>query len=145
MKKYNSIIKYTSINAGIYILNSILTYFFSYVVVLHLLCFITVIIIIDAVNLQYQYNLLELKYDNIKTRNTIEYDLISIKNKIDILLNTDNKTNENHIINIDIKESDFNYNLAKKALGCSKSLSFIKKSPPKNEELSPITVPKLVK
>ena len=145
MKNYNNIIKYTTINAGIYILNSILTYFFSYVVVLHLLCFITVIVIVDAVNLQYQYNLLELKYDKLKTKDMIEYDLIAIKTKLDILLTTDNKTNENHIINIDIKDSDFNYKLARNALGCSKSLSFIKKSPPKNEELSPIIVPKLVK
>lgn len=145
MKYNNNIIKYTTINAGIYILNSILTYFFSYIVVLHVLCFIIVIVIVDAVNLQYHFNLLELKYDNLKTKNTIEYDLMTIKNKIDILLNTDNKTNENHIINIDINESDFNYKLARRALGCSKSLSFIKKSPTKTEELSPITIPKLVK
>jgi len=124
--KYNNIIKYTSINAGIYILNSILTYFFTYVIVLHILCFITVIVIVDAVNLQHHYNLLELKYEDLKNKNSNEYDLISIKNKIDILLTADNKTNENHIINIDINNNDFNYKLAKKALGCSKSLSFVK-------------------
>jgi len=138
MKYY--IIKYASINAGIYILNSILTYFFTYVVVLHLLCFITVIVIVDAFHLQYQFNLLELKYNDLNNKNLIEYDLISIKNKIDTLLTTDNKTNENHIINIDIKDSDFNYKSAKKALGCSKSLSFVRRSPKKDEEVSPITV-----
>lgn len=141
--KYNNIIKYTSINAGIYILNSILTYFFTYVIVLHILCFITVIVIVDAVNLQHHYNLLELKYEDLKNKNSIEYDLISIKNKIDILLTADNKTNENHIINIDIKDSDFNYKLAKKALGCSKSLSFVKRSPKKEEELSQMIVPNI--
>ncbi len=140
---YHNLIKYASINVSIYLINSLLSYFMSYILILHLLSFIIVIVVIDAIIIQNDLKILEIKYKEMKSNNNIEYDLMIIKNKLDIILN-ENKTNENHIINIDIKDTDFNYGLAKKALVCSKSLSFIKKSPKiKDENPSQIIIPNI--
>ncbi len=156
MKYY--LIKLTSINIGIYTLNLILTSIFSIQVALHLMGFITIIIFFDAVIAQNDLKILEIKYNNLLRYNDVQKDLNIIKTKLDLLtseinihlLDTKSEFSKNEIdINININNknnnnnNDFNYELARKALTKSKSLSF-KKINKNNDEIPIINIGEVI-
>lgn len=153
MKYY--LIKLTSINIGIYTLNLILTSIFSIQVALHLMGFITIIIFFDAVIAQNDLKILEIKYNNLLRYNDVQKDLNIIKTKLDLLtseinihlLDTKSEFSKNEIdIDININKNnnnDFNYDLARKALTKSKSLSF-KKINKNNDEIPIINIGEVI-
>lgn len=151
MKYY--LIKLTSINIGIYTLNLILTTIFSVQVALHLMGFITIIIFFDAVIAQNDLKNLEIKYNNLLRYNDVQKDLNIIKTKLDLLtseinihlLDTKSEFSKNEIdIDININNNnDFNYELARKALTKSKSLSF-KKINKNNDEIPIINIGEVI-
>lgn len=114
--------------------------------------FITIIILFDAVIAQNDLKILDIKYNNLLKYNDVQKDLNIIKTKLDLLtseiniylLNNKSKTNEIDIdININNNDNDFNYDLARKALTKSKSLSF-KKINKNNDEIPIINIGEVI-
>lgn len=121
-------------------------------VALHLMGFITIIILFDAVIAQNDLKILDIKYNNLLKYNDVQKDLNIIKTKLDLLtseiniylLNNKSKANEIDIdININNNDNDFNYDLARKALTKSKSLSF-KKINKNNDEIPIINIGEVI-
>ena len=128
------IIKFTCINTIIYLMNEIINIFFKKYLILYtnILCFILIIILIDAIVIDNNYRILQINYDNLVKNNNINNDINIIKNKIDFLTSKINLFCEDKPkIEIDIKNREFDYKLARKSLISSKSLSF--KRSPKNK------------
>lgn len=128
------IIKFTCINTIIYLMNEIINIFFKKYLILYtnILCFILIIILIDAIVIDNNYRILQINYDNLVKNNNINNDINIIKNKIDFLTSKINLFCEDKPkVEIDIKNREFDYKLARKSLISSKSLSF--KISPKNK------------
>jgi len=71
--------------------------------ILQLIGFIIIIIFIDAINLQDEYKLLEIKYNNLqKIEIKLKEDFNEIKMKLELVLSKF-KNNKNYNINIDYK------------------------------------------
>jgi len=134
MKYY--IIKQSFINIFIYLINYFLSSYISLQILTHILSFITIIILIDAVIIQNDLKILEIKYNNLLKNVDINNDIIIIKSKIDLLTSQlNNFTNNDKSIDININTSPrFDYKLARNALVKSKSIP-IRKSPKKEMEI----------
>lgn len=115
-------------------MNEIINIFFKKYLILYtnILCFILIIILIDAIVIDNNYRILQINYDNLVKNNNINNDINIIKNKIDFLTSKINLFCEDKPkVEIDIKNREFDYKLARKSLISSKSLSF--KISPKNK------------
>ena len=139
--------KYTAINIVIYVFNNLLLFFFNTQLTLHILSLLCVIIITDAIIIQNDYKILEIKYINLIKNTDIQNELCIIKSKLDKILDI-NKTKES-IIDINIKQnkennefSKINYDLARKSLLVSRS--FDKKSPKKSFDIPNINVGEVI-
>lgn len=141
MKYY--IIKQGIINIFIYFINYGLSLFIPLKILIHIICFVAIVILLDAVIIQDELKNLDIKYNNLIKNIDINTDIAIIKSKIDLLTSLlnktiDNKTIDNKSIDININKSpEFDYKLARTSLISSKSLSF-KKSPKKKEMEIPI-------
>jgi hypothetical protein len=120
-------------------MNEIINCFFKKYLILYtnILCFILIIILIDAIVIDNNYRILQINYDNLVKYNNINTDINVIKNKIDFLTSKINSFYEDKPkVELEIKNKDFDYKLARKSLISSKSLSF--KKSPKNKYDIPI-------
>jgi len=145
-KLKQDVIKYSSINIGIYLINKFLLSIFTVPTVLHILGFAIVFVLMDSVVIQNDYKLLECNYKNLIERCEINRDLSLIKQKIDLLLENNNQ--KSSIIEFEIKSSSrnisplssppINYDLAKNTFK-QKSYSFNVKPPKEQSKESEIT------
>jgi len=129
INKYTKkIIKYTSINVSIYIINSFLISIFDIQIVLHILGFGIIFIFLDALILVEDLKIMENNYNNLLKYTNINLDVNIIKTKLDFLTSII-KLHLSQEINSERSSSpEFDYNLARKSLVSSKSLSFGKKT-----------------
>lgn len=139
-KLKQDVIKYLSINVGIYMINSFLLSFFSVSITLQILGFGIIFMLMDSFVLQHDYKLLEINYKNLVDRCEFNRDLNSIKQKLELLL--ENSNQKSSIIEFEIKSSGtsshvFDYDLARKSLFKSTSLNII--PPKKSSNDIPIT------
>lgn len=123
--KYYSIIKYTGINIGVYFINSMMSNILNSKYILQLIGFIIITILIDAINLHDEYNLLEIKYNNLqKIEIKLKEDFNEIKMKLDLVLSKF-KNKKNYNINIDYKDINKPYDdLDRKIIFKSNSFTF---------------------
>lgn len=147
-KLKQDVIKYLSINVGIYMINSFLLSFFSVSITLQILGFGIIFMLMDSFVLQHDYKLLEINYKNLVDRCEFNRDLNSIKQKLELLL--ENNTQKSSIIEFEIKSSSssivntptespkINYEIAKQTFK-QKSYSFNVKPPKENSNIIPIT------
>jgi hypothetical protein len=139
-KLKQDVIKYSSINIGIYIINRFLLSIFTVPTVLQILGFGIIFVLMDSFVLHHDYKLLEINYKNLVDRCEFNRDLNLIKQKLDLLL--ENNTQKSSVIEFEIKSSRasspaFDYQLARKSLFKSTSLNI--KPPKKPSDEIPIT------
>lgn len=122
-------IKYTTINLSIYIINSFLISIFGIQIILHILEFGIIFIFLDALILVEDLKIMENNYNNLLKYTNINLDVNIIKTKLDFLTSIINLhlTQETKSERSFSSSPEFDYNLARKSLISSKSLSFGKK------------------
>ena len=135
-KLKQDVIKYSSVNIGIYMINRFLLSIFTVPTVLQILGFGIIFVLMDSFVLHHDYKLLEINYKNLVDRCEFNRDLNLIKQKIDLLL--ENNTQKSSVIEFEIKSSrasspTFDYQLARKSLFKSTSLNIIPPKKPSNE------------
>ncbi len=144
-KLKQDVIKYSSINIGIYIINRFLLSIFTVPTVLQILGFGIIFVLMDSFVLHHDYKLLEINYKNMVDRCEFNKDLNLIKQKLDLLL--ENNTQKSLVIEFEIKSSRasspaFDYQLARKSLFKSTSLNI--KPPKKHSDEIPITAGEVI-
>jgi hypothetical protein len=146
-KLKQDVIKYSSINIGIYIINRFLLSIFTVPTVLQILGFGIIFVLMDSFVLHHDYKLLEINYKNQLDRCEFNRDLNLIKQKLDLLL--ENNTQKSSVIEFEIKSlssqnitplqsPNINYEMAKQTFK-QKSYSFNVKPPKKPSDEIPIT------
>ena len=142
MKYY--IIKQGIINILIYSINYGLSLFIPIQILTHMISFLAIIILIDAVIISNDLKLLEIKHNNLLKNIDINTDIAIIKSKIDLLTSQiNNNILDNKSIDVNINTPSFDYKLARTALIKSKSLSF-KKSPKKEMEIPIVDIGEII-
>lgn len=142
MKYY--IIKQGIINIFIYFINYCLSLFIPIEILTHMISFLAIITLIDAVIISNDLKLLEIKHNNLLKNIDINTDIAIIKSKIDLLTSQiNNNILDNKSIDVNINTPSFDYKLARTALIKSKSLSF-KKSPKKEMEIPIVDIGEII-
>ena len=142
MKYY--IIKQGIINILIYSINYGLSLFIPIEILTHIISFLAIIILIDAVIISNDLKILEIKHNNLLKNIDINMDIAIIKSKIDLLTSQiNNNILDNKSIDVNINTPSFDYKLARTALIKSKSLSF-RKSPKKEMEIPIIDIGEII-
>ena len=142
MKYY--IIKQGIINIFIYFINYGLSLFIPIQILTHMISFLAIIILIDAVIIANDLKLLEIKHNNLLKNIDINTDITIIKSKMDLLTSKiNNNILDNKSIDVNINTPSFDYKLARTALIKSKSLSF-RKSPKKEMEIPIIDIGEII-
>lgn len=135
-KLKQDVIKYSGIHIGIYMINRFLLSIFTVTTVLQILGFGIIFVLMDSFVLQHDYKLLEINYKNLVDRCDFNRDLNLIKQKLDLLLENNNK--KSSVIEFEIKSSGsasptFDYQLARNSLLKSTSLNIKPKKEPSKE------------
>jgi len=142
MKYY--IIKQGIINILIYSINYGLSLFIPIQILTHIISFLAIIILIDAVIISNDLKILEIKHNNLLKNIDINTDITIIKSKMDLLTSKiNNNILDNKSIDVNINTPSFDYKLARTALIKSKSLSF-RKSPKKEMEIPIIDIGEII-